>query len=87
MTTDNPDVVLPAGLLAHMVGQGGALGITHRDIEGEWLVGYEFGQEAEDSPMAGGAAYATAGTLTEAVAAIVGQLRLPVVEEGSDAQA
>lgn len=38
------------------------------------LIGYEFGKEAEDSPMAGGAAYATGETVEEAVIQLAEQL-------------
>lgn len=46
----------------------GMLSICHDpDSDSDfWLVGLEFGREAEDSPMAGGAAYGTGKTLAEA---------------------
>lgn len=40
---------------------------------GEWTCGLEWGQEAEDSPMAGAAAYGVGATIHEAITAALGE--------------
>jgi hypothetical protein len=52
--------MLFARLACYVEGQGGSIGCAF--INGEWSVSVIFGQEAEDSPMAGGAAHGI-GTL------------------------
>lgn len=52
--------------------QSGTFSVANRD--GEWLVGCEFGQEAEDSPMAAGALYGAGDTFEEAAASAVAPL-------------
>jgi hypothetical protein len=39
-----------------------------------WLVGVEFGQEADDSDMAGGAAYASESSITDALEYVLGEV-------------
>lgn len=46
---------------------GGHLGVAYIDHRAEWLVAVEWGQEAEDSPMAGAASYGTGDTLEQAL--------------------
>lgn len=55
--------------------QGGTFTVANRD--GEWLIGCEFGREAEDSPMAGGALYGIGRTFEEAAASAVADVRQP----------
>lgn len=65
-------------LIADFEDEGGSMVITytHHGVRPGWLIGYEFGREDEDSPMAGGAAYGTGETFDEAWQEILGSLRL-----------
>lgn len=56
------------GMLKTLENQEGVLAINHRN--GEWTVLMEFGREAEDSPMAGGALYGVGPSLREALESI-----------------
>jgi hypothetical protein len=76
MTTPNvenmPNLHL---ILTHMKKQGvGQLVITLND-RGDWVIGYEFGKEAEDSPMAAGAAYGISPALNQALDQVTSDLR------------
>lgn len=61
------DVTAVAVLLA---GHGGRFGLSVHD-DGVWAAGIEWGKEAEDSPMAGAAAYGIGATAQEAVMAVL----------------
>lgn len=61
-------------LFEHAAENGPArLALIH-DEDGSWSVSYEFGAEAPDSTMAGGAAYGTGSTLEVALSQAVGEL-------------
>jgi hypothetical protein len=60
-------------LLDHLVEQGGRLSITWDPADGA-VVAYEFGREAEDSPMYGAAAYAGCDTILEALEIVADQV-------------
>jgi hypothetical protein len=45
--------------------------------DGGWMVGSEWGREAEDSPMVAAAAYGTGHTLTEAMEQMLGEAGEP----------
>jgi len=67
-------------LLRHLHTNGGRLTILF-DPAGEsgctepWTLGYEFGKEADDSDMVGGAAYASSLSLGQAVADLYEEVR------------
>jgi hypothetical protein len=65
-------------LLDHLKGEGGHIVITFREDHhgSEWVVGYEFGREAPDSDMAGGAAYGMGPDLDSAVTQVTDQVGL-----------
>jgi hypothetical protein len=65
-------------LLDHMRDQdgGGQFVISTRGTGNEWVVGYTFGKEAEDSDMAGGAAYGMGPDLDSAVTQVAEQVGL-----------
>jgi hypothetical protein len=46
-----------------------------------WVAGMTVGMEAEDSDMAGGAAYGMGETPEEALSTVVADFRIPVAEE------
>lgn len=50
------------------------LGVGHD--ENGWLIGYKFGQESEDSPMYGGAAYGGDDDFEIAMGQVLKDLRL-----------
>jgi hypothetical protein len=50
-------------ILEHLHVEGGRLTVAYDDEEDDWTVAFEFGHEAEDSPMVGGASYATGRNL------------------------
>jgi hypothetical protein len=55
-------------LIEHLTENGGRLVVSYTPgDEDRAVAGYEFGREAEDSDMAGGAAYGMAATLDEAL--------------------
>jgi hypothetical protein len=62
-------------LIGLLHAEGGRLIIHFDKSREEWMVGVEFGQEAEDSDMAGGASYSL-GPLPEAIHAVVRECRL-----------
>ena len=65
-------------ILEHMAkqkGEGGLVITAHS--EDEYTIGYEFGSEAPDSPMAGGAAYGI-GSATEALVSVATELGLKI---------
>ncbi len=65
-------------LLRHLHTNGGRLVINHYSGSGRtepWMLGYEFGAEADDSNMAGGAAYASSLSLEQAVADLYEEVR------------
>ena len=63
-------------LLAYLGEQGGVLIIQKtEDVQPPWMVSFEFGKEAEDSDMVGGAAYG-AGELEESIRQVVSQCGL-----------
>lgn len=58
------------GVEKGLTSEGGRVVLSHdpdRHEDESWVVGIEFGKEAPDSPMAGGAAYGTGGTMLEAL--------------------
>ena len=56
---------------------GGALVIQRTEDDAvPWMVSFEFGKEAEDSDMVGGAAYGAADTAEEALKQVVSQCGL-----------
>lgn len=61
-------------LFRHIEQNEGRLVISQTS-KGEWVIGYEFGKEAEDSDMAGGAAYGIGPSLTMALNQTVQDLR------------
>lgn len=63
-------------MLAEYIDERGGGSIGFGVNEGEWTVSAIFGQEAEDSPMAGGAAHGIASTLAEAVEQAAGECGL-----------
>lgn len=66
-------------LLDHLQANGGKIVIgcdEDRAYGREWIVGYEFGREAEDSDMAGGAAYGMGPDLDSAVTQVADQVGL-----------
>jgi hypothetical protein len=63
----------------HMKEHEGQLAIVA--LDGQISVEYRFGQEAEDSPMAGGASYGVADTIGDALAQVMRELRLGDGEE------
>jgi len=79
---------LMGGLLDHLAGEGGRLVISYTPQSPEeespderWLVGYEFGREAEDSDMAGGASYGVNATLRDALQHVFDEVGAVVPEE------
>lgn len=57
-------------LVKNLVDSGGGhltIVFNPEDSETPWIIGSEFGREAEDSPMAGGATYGAAMELSEAL--------------------
>lgn len=71
---DKDDNARPRGLLDRLEQglhrEGGQLVVTASpDRRREWTVGLTFGEEAQDSPMAGGAAYGMADNLQDALRA------------------
>lgn len=61
-------------ILRNLMEQGGRLVITVDHDRGDpVVVGCEFGQEAEDSPMAGGASYGIGETPEQALATVLGE--------------
>lgn len=75
------------GLLDHLAGEGGRLAIAfNRGDPGpgkddSWVVAYEFGREAEDSDMAGGASYGIGGNLNEALRTVFIEVGAVVPDE------
>lgn len=69
-------------IVEHMqkVEAGGALTLV-LDEAGDWSASYVFGQEAEDSPMAGGAAYGYGPTADLTLGAIARDCGLLTTEE------
>jgi len=67
-------------ILKHMELHGGRITFATHTVDRKqgWLVGYEFGREAEDSDMAGGAAYGTGPDLDSAVAEVAEQIGIEV---------
>jgi hypothetical protein len=65
-------------ILDHMRDQdgGGQLVISTRGTGEDWVVGYHFGKEADDSPMAGGAAYGMGPDLDSTVVQVAEQVGL-----------
>jgi hypothetical protein len=59
--------VAMATIVEHMGRQQGAFAISYAGPNSGWIASYEFGQEAEDSPMAGGASYGADHNLVVAV--------------------
>lgn len=59
-------------VLRYVEDQGGIVAFVRKDSDGskEWVVSAEFGKEADDSPMAGGAAYGLDADLRVAVEAV-----------------
>lgn len=68
------DLAVPAKVARVLEKEGGRLAIAYDHHRAEWVVGLEFGQEADDSDMAGGAAYGTGDTYSEAMAQAAGDL-------------
>jgi hypothetical protein len=61
-------------ILTHMNKEKvGQLVITLNDRH-EWVVGYEFGKEAEDSPMSAGASYGLSSALYQALDQVVKEI-------------
>lgn len=71
---DHDDRTSAQVLLDTLGEQGGSLAINGED-DGEWIVAIEFGREADDSPMAGGAAYGAGSTMAEALDSAAKELR------------
>lgn len=67
-----PDQRLIRLIAKHAAKEGGVLAVTERD--GRYVAGYQFGREAEDSDMAGGAAYGIGDTVYEALNSLVADL-------------
>jgi hypothetical protein len=70
---------LLAKLVAYLGEQeGGGVLLLHKsdDKTSPWMVSFEFGKEAEDSDMVGGAAYGAAETAEEAVKQVAAQCGL-----------
>lgn len=67
--TDLPSMD-PAALLERLKGHldktGGAI-VVSRSKQGDYIAGSEWGQEADDSPMAGGASYGMGATPMKAL--------------------
>lgn len=57
---------------------GGSFAVQRNEDAGVpvWMVSYEFGKEAEDSDMVGGAAYGVGDTPEEALRQVLEQCRL-----------
>jgi hypothetical protein len=51
--------------------EGGRLMISYEEEKGVWITGMEWGKEAEDSDMAGAAAYGLQDTLESSLGALV----------------
>ena len=62
-------------LFQHIEDNEGQL-VVSQSSKGEWVIGYTFGREAEDSDMAGGAAYGVGPSLTSAIDQVMRDLRL-----------
>jgi len=60
---------------------GGVFAMVLKQGGGEWVVSAEFGQEAPDSPMAGGAAYGLDGDLRRALETAAHDCRILTKEE------
>jgi len=60
-------------LVAHCAQEGGTISFTELH-NGDQIVGYEFGKEAPDSDMAGGAAYGRAPTLEGALCGVLADM-------------
>lgn len=60
-------------IITGLAREGGGFGIVFNMERGKWFTSLEFGREAEDSPMAGGAAYGVSATAEEAIRQIVEQ--------------
>lgn len=56
---------------------GGNFGMGRKDENGDWIAASEFGREAPDSPMAGGAAYGAGDTADEALVQLAKDLNNP----------
>jgi hypothetical protein len=75
------------GVLDHLAGEGGRLTIAFARGEidtppdDRWIVGYEFGREAEDSDMAGGASYGIGGNLNIALRHVFDEVGAKIPEE------
>jgi hypothetical protein len=75
------------GVLDHLAGEGGRLTIAFRQGEVDtppddrWIVGYEFGREAEDSDMAGGASYGMGANLNQALRQVFDEVGAKVPDE------
>lgn len=66
---NNPTDLLTR-LITHLGDDEGRLVIVHdpeKEPDQRWMVAYEFGREAPDSDMAGGASYHLSATLTQAL--------------------
>jgi hypothetical protein len=76
-----------SGVLDHLAGEGGRLTIAFRQGEVDtppddrWIVGYEFGREAPDSDMAGGASYGMGANLNEALRQVFDEVGAKVPDE------
>lgn len=55
---------------------GGGIGVMFNDGNHEWTVAVEFGREAADSDMAGGASYGIGESLDEALLTVRQELGL-----------
>lgn len=79
MPTKSPSQVIPGKLVDFLEREGGALAVNFNpDISSEdkWTAALHFGREAEDSPMAAGAAYGIGPTFFDAFGAMLRELDL-----------
>ena len=70
--TTNTPAMIDGGRLAAIIdgltaAQGGSVTVAFSSERNEWMVAAEYGQEAEDSPMAGAASYQHGTTAREAI--------------------
>ena len=66
-----------AAIIGHAERQGPyRFGFGYDDDQKAFFVGYEFGKEAPDSPMFGGASYGSGETLDQALDEVIKECRI-----------
>jgi hypothetical protein len=78
---------LMAGILDHLAQEDGRLMVSHRpatDGSERWVVGYEWGHEAEDSDMVGAASYGMGPVLRDALQQVFDEIGATVPDLQTD---